>query len=91
MLLALINSAINDVWFVILLTSSNSKFKRIDFNEKTFSSIHSDVKMEKTQQLANAIEGFDSTKLRHTETHEKNPLPDKDGELANDSWADSCS
>lgn len=38
-----------------------------------------DVKMEKTQKLAAGIEGFDSTKLRHTETNEKNPLPDKDG------------
>lgn len=36
--------------------------------------------MEKTQQLVAGIEGFDSSKLRHTETHEKNPLPDKDGE-----------
>lgn len=38
-----------------------------------------DVKMEKVQQLVSGIEGFDSTKLRHTETNEKNPLPDKDG------------
>lgn len=38
--------------------------------------------MEKTQILAAGIEGFDSTKLRHTETNEKNPLPDKDGELS---------
>lgn len=38
-----------------------------------------DVKMEKAQQLVGSIEGFDATKLRHTETHEKNPLPDKDG------------
>lgn len=37
--------------------------------------------MEKTQQLTKGIEGFDSTKLRHTETQEKNPLPDKNGEL----------
>jgi hypothetical protein len=36
--------------------------------------------MEKAQQLSTDIEGFDSTKLRHTETQEKNPLPDKDGE-----------
>lgn len=40
-----------------------------------------DVKMEKTQKLVAGIEGFDSTKLKHTETHEKNPLPDKDGKL----------
>ena len=38
-----------------------------------------DVKMEKAQQLVSGIEGFDSTKLRHTETTEKNSLPDKDG------------
>lgn len=38
-----------------------------------------DVKMEKAQQLVGSIEGFDSSKLRHTETNEKNPLPDKDG------------
>lgn len=37
--------------------------------------------MEKTQILVAGIEGFDSTKLRHTETHEKNPLPDKDGKF----------
>lgn len=37
--------------------------------------------MEKTQILAAGIESFDSTKLRHTETNEKNPLPDKDGEF----------
>lgn len=42
--------------------------------------------MEKTQQLAAGIEGFDSTKLRHTETHEKNPLPDKNGELLKPSF-----
>lgn len=37
--------------------------------------------MEKTQILVAGIESFDSTKLKHTETHEKNPLPDKDGKL----------
>jgi hypothetical protein len=37
--------------------------------------------MEKTQNLVSGIEGFDSTKLRHTETNEKNPLPDKDGKF----------
>lgn len=35
--------------------------------------------MEKAQKLVTGIEGFDNTKLRHTETNEKNPLPDKDG------------
>lgn len=39
--------------------------------------------MEKVQQLVSGIEGFDSTKLRHTETQEKNPLPDKDGKQHN--------
>lgn len=39
-----------------------------------------DVATEKTQQnLFAGIEGFDSTKLKHAETQEKNPLPDKDG------------
>lgn len=42
--------------------------------------------MEKTQQLAIGIEGFDSSKLRHTETNEKNPLPDKDGEYLLTLW-----
>lgn len=37
---------------------------------------------EKSQKnLFNTIEGFDSTKLKHAETQEKNPLPDKDGEF----------
>lgn len=41
----------------------------------------SDVANEKTQQeLISGIETFDSTKLKHAETEEKNPLPDKDGE-----------
>lgn len=35
--------------------------------------------MEKTQILVAGIESFDSTKLKHTETQLKNPLPDKDG------------
>ena len=45
-----------------------------------FSSSFVDVKMEKAQKLVSGIEGFDPAKLRHTETQEKNPLPDKDGE-----------
>lgn len=40
-----------------------------------------DVKMEKTQLFVSGIEGFDSSKLKHTETAEKNPLPDKDGKF----------
>ena len=35
------------------------------------------INQEKTIQH---IEGFDKTKLRHAETAEKNPLPDKEGE-----------
>lgn len=35
---------------------------------------------EKSQQdLIHGIEGFDATKLKHAQTQEKNPLPDKDG------------
>lgn len=37
---------------------------------------------EKTQKaLLEGVEGFDTGKLKHTETHEKNPLPDKDGKF----------
>lgn len=40
----------------------------------------SDVAAEKTQKsLFDGIEKFDATRLKHTETQEKNPLPDKDG------------
>jgi len=40
----------------------------------------SDVAAEKTQQtLIAGIEKFDTASLKHTETQEKNPLPDKDG------------
>lgn len=39
-----------------------------------------DVAAEKTQQtLIAGIEKFDTASLKHTETQEKNPLPDKDG------------
>lgn len=34
-------------------------------------------KLEKN--LINGIEGFDTSKLKHAETQEKNPLPDIDG------------
>lgn len=41
----------------------------------------SDVATEKTQKaLLDGVEAFDPSKLKHTETQEKNPLPDKDGE-----------
>lgn len=40
-----------------------------------------DVATEKSQQnLIHGIEGFDASKLKHAQTQEKNPLPDKDGE-----------
>jgi hypothetical protein len=42
--------------------------------------------MEKTQLLVSGIEGFDATKLKHTETSEKNPLPDIDGECCCESY-----
>lgn len=42
-----------------------------------------DVAAEKTQKsLFDGIEKFDATRLKHTETQEKNPLPDKDGMLS---------
>ena len=36
------------------------------------------INQEKTIQN---IEGFDKTKLRHADTQEKNPLPDKAGKI----------
>lgn len=40
-----------------------------------------DVAAEKNaQNLRASLEGFDTSKLKHAETKEKNPLPDKDGE-----------
>lgn len=40
----------------------------------------SDVATEKSQQnLIHGIEAFDASKLKHAQTQEKNPLPDKDG------------
>lgn len=42
--------------------------------------LYADVATEKTQKaLLQGVEAFDTGKLKHTETHEKNPLPDKDG------------
>lgn len=39
-----------------------------------------DVAQEKTQKnLFAGIEAFDTGKLKHAETQEKNPLPDKTG------------
>lgn len=41
-----------------------------------------DVATEKTQKsLFDGIEKFDASVLKHTETQEKNPLPDKDGKF----------
>jgi len=44
-----------------------------------------DVAAEKTQKaiteaLIEGVGGFDTNKLKHTETQEKNPLPDKTGQ-----------
>lgn len=42
--------------------------------------LFSDVAQEKTHKnLLEGVEAFDTGKLKHTETQEKNPLPDKDG------------
>lgn len=42
-----------------------------------------DVAAEKTQKaLIEDVEGFDTGKLKHTKTEEKNPLPDKDGNFS---------
>lgn len=42
----------------------------------------SDVAAEKTEKaLIAGIEHFDASKLKHTETQEKNPLPDKEGKI----------
>lgn len=39
-----------------------------------------DVAAEKTQKaVLEGVEGFDTGKLKHTTTQEKNPLPDKSG------------
>lgn len=39
-----------------------------------------EIAEEKTQKsLFDGIEKFDASQLKHTETQEKNPLPDKDG------------
>lgn len=41
-----------------------------------------DVATEKTHKaLVEGVEAFDSSKLKHTETQEKNLLPDKDGNI----------
>lgn len=46
----------------------------------TFCLWFSDVATEKTQKsLFDGIEKFDASRLKHTETQEKNQLPDKDG------------
>lgn len=42
----------------------------------------SDVAAEKTQKaLIQGVEGFDTAKLKHAETHEKTILPDKFGKF----------
>lgn len=43
-------------------------------------SLFLDVAAEKKEKaMIDSIETFDATKLKHTETQEKNPLPDKEG------------
>lgn len=54
--------------------------------------LFTDVAAEKTQKafteaLIEGVEGFDTNKLKPTETLEKNPLPDKTGEY---SFEGSC-
>lgn len=42
------------------------------------------IEAEKDQlNLISGIENFDTKKLKHTETQEKNPLPTKEGTLLN--------
>uniref|UniRef100_A0A2S2Q064 Thymosin beta n=1 Tax=Sipha flava TaxID=143950 RepID=A0A2S2Q064_9HEMI len=56
--------------------------KKADTNEKIILPTAEDVAAEKTQNaiteaLIEGVGGFDTGKLKHTETLEKNPLPDK--------------
>lgn len=57
------------------------------FHGIIISSLHltvTDVAAEKTEKaLIAGIEHFDQSKLKHTETQEKNPLPDKEGKHFN--------
>lgn len=58
------------------------KFKHSNALPNTDCLWFTDVATEKTQKsLFDGIEKFDATRLKHTETQEKNPLPDKDGML----------
>lgn len=44
-----------------------------------FLSVRTAIEKEKEKlNFINGIENFDSTKLKHTETQEKNPLPTKE-------------
>lgn len=53
-------------------------------DRKIITLLFADVAAEKTQQtLIAGIEKFDTNKLKHTETNEKNPLPDKEGNYIN--------
>lgn len=64
----------------IHLTFIHISSRRLQLILENFFCSFSDVATEKSQKnLFNTIEGFDSTKLKHAETQEKNPLPDKDG------------
>lgn len=52
----------------------------VHFNDFKNVFLNLDVAAEKTEKaLIAGIEHFDPSKLKHTETQEKNPLPDKEG------------
>lgn len=55
-------------------------FLPIKWNYSRFNLCFADLAAEKTEKaLIAGIEHFDASKLKHTETQEKNPLPDKEG------------
>lgn len=63
-------------FFYVNLNTANRK----ENQQVPICSIFTDVAAEKSQKsLFDGIEKFDATRLKHTETQEKNPLPDKDG------------
>lgn len=56
-----------------------------------FTNSVSDVAAEKTEKaLIEGIEHFQKNKLKHTETQEKNSLPDKEGRLISNKLIDFC-
>lgn len=60
---------------------NNEKKKELRTETQIFFCLRfTDVAAEKTEKaLIAGIEHFDPSKLKHTETQEKNPLPDKEG------------